>query len=887
MALRTTIVKAYEYPLTVTTLTQPQCTHLMAPVLQVGLPSSGFARNFPRAVVYGPIEDQGLGLPNIYTTQYTRHISDMVDHLWQQTPTGYFIKSNVESFKLEVGVSGPIFERTAGINWVNTSNSWVFETWKFCQQERISFNEPLPHLTLKRTQDQFLMEAFHSAGYTRPILLALNRCRLHCQVLTLADICTGDGTSLTAASLEGQKLGNRNSFVWPSQGQPPAKDWKIWKQSLQETFAPARDRLVEPLGLWMMEPLEYSTQWDWFQSADGQHLYKQMGGQWVEYQKVLNTVTRRITKFHDGTITPILVSQPDEGMAYRTTVIHSGRILVTTGYADYLQDPMSLESSDWTKEGMQQALRTLPDSRWTCWITKWPDDIAALLLDIQAGRAVAVSDGSYHPLVKLSTAAWVIQSTVTGDRMVGGGIVPGLLLDHNSYRSELGGLLGIVIFLRAVEMITRPPITPLAAALTIACDGKSALYKSLLTAKCHFSSKNKACDIISAIIDHHQKLHISLCPEHVEGHRDRQGNQLTLLEQLNVEMDDLAKRILATAVLRDEHPADTLLSRTEGLTPVFHNSAPINSCLQATLARQIASYQLRSWWIQKQRMTEEMESEIDWHVLGKVMREMPPNMKRFIPKWTTSQIAVGITMRKRNDRHKQKCPRCNYFREDTLHVLKCWDKTAIAEWTKLVNELERWLTEMLTEPALAYSLLQVLRRWQIRTHSEDFIPPQLSPHLYPAFASQARLGWRQFLEGFISIEWSRVQATYYASIGSQRTGQRWATNLSKELWKLVHGMWLHRNHALHETPAIDFLSGSDQLREAILRECRIGLDTLPPVYSPYFQTTPDILFKQPIQGQRSWFSIIRSAREASDYNYSDDFTLDPALRTWTGLPILK
>jgi hypothetical protein len=47
-------------------------------------------------------------------------------------------------------------------------------------------------------------------------------------------------------------------------------------------------------------------------------------------------------------------------------------------------------------------------------------------------------------------------------------------------------------------------------------------------------------------------------------------------------------------------------------------------------------------------------------------------------------------------------------------------------------------------------------------------------------------------------------------------------------------MWLHRNHALDETPAIDFLSGN-QLREAILREYRIGLvDTLPPVYSPYF-----------------------------------------------------
>ena len=67
-----------------------------------------------------------------------------------------------------------------------------------------------------------------------------------------------------------------------------------------------------------------------------------------------------------------------------------------------------------------------------------------------------------------------------------------------------------------------------------------------------------------------------------------------------------------------------------------------------------------------------------------------------------------------------------------------------------------------------------------------------------------------------------MQATYYASIGSQRTGQRWAMNLSKELWKPIHGKWLHRNHALHETPAIDFLSGSGKLREAILREMHLS-----------------------------------------------------------------
>ena len=74
--------------------------------------------------------------------------------------------------------------------------------------------------------------------------------------------------------------------------------------------------------------------------------------------KITNTVPSQIN-FHDRTITPTLVPQPAEGSVYRTTVIHSGCILV-----------ILTALTVWTKSGVQQALRTLPDSQWTCRITK-------------------------------------------------------------------------------------------------------------------------------------------------------------------------------------------------------------------------------------------------------------------------------------------------------------------------------------------------------------------------------------------------------------------------------------------------------------------------------------------------------------------------------------
>ena len=85
-------------------------------------------------------------------------------------------------------------------------------------------------------------------------------------------------------------------------------------------------------------------------------------------------------------------------------------------------------------------------------------------------------------------------------------------------------------------------------------------------------------------------------------------------------------------------------------------------------------------------------------------------------------------------------------------------------------------------------------------------------------------------------------------MGSRKLGIRWGINLNIKLWQMIQKMWNHRNNVLHETEAIDLVSGEEPLIEAVFLEHLQGLDDLPTVYAPYFVIRLDDLLKKPITG---------------------------------------
>ena len=63
----------------------------------------------PRAVLYGDLDHQGMGLQNLYTTMGLHQVQALLKNIWRDNITGKLLRISLESFKLELGISGSIF----------------------------------------------------------------------------------------------------------------------------------------------------------------------------------------------------------------------------------------------------------------------------------------------------------------------------------------------------------------------------------------------------------------------------------------------------------------------------------------------------------------------------------------------------------------------------------------------------------------------------------------------------------------------------------------------------------------------------------------------------------------------------------------------------------
>ena len=105
------------------------------------------------------------------------------------------------------------------------------------------------------------------------------------------------------------------------------------------------------------------------------------------------------------------------------------------------------------------------------------DKGAAIAAAIQGGTARAVCDGSFNAaLDSAGTSAFIIAASSTDRKMIKGtNWITGWAADQTSFRSELGGIIGV---LTVIEMVvTFWKIT--AGRLTIKLDNESAVDKAM------------------------------------------------------------------------------------------------------------------------------------------------------------------------------------------------------------------------------------------------------------------------------------------------------------------------------------------------------------------------------------------------------------------------
>ena len=110
LSMTTSILRSLVYPLPSTTFSKQECIKILRPVLLSGLPASGIARTFPRALVHAPLKYQGLALPNLWIEQGVAHLHSAITHSQLPSITGQLLRASLEAYILDLGLPGnPLF----------------------------------------------------------------------------------------------------------------------------------------------------------------------------------------------------------------------------------------------------------------------------------------------------------------------------------------------------------------------------------------------------------------------------------------------------------------------------------------------------------------------------------------------------------------------------------------------------------------------------------------------------------------------------------------------------------------------------------------------------------------------------------------------------------
>ena len=355
------------------------------------LPKAGINRFIRREVLYATPAAQGLGLKDIYLTQGVQHINELVEHVWKQSITGQFLLSSLEHLRLEIGVNGKIlqlpYKKFAPII---LTNSWLQQTWEFMNEYKIKLDVNVPDIPLLRERDIPIMKAILDQGQiTNKDLAIVNKCRVYLKIFLLSEITTGCGKKITDKAWHGIQT-NENAKTrtkWPNWKKPTLRMWTVWRDVLHRVFCSQKRKILDNnLGKW----LGFPEQWNWFLYKN--HLVFKDNNQKMYLHKFQSGSARRREYCLLGNI----IEETEDIDLVPTTIKMNENSVTDEGsvHTTEARRPTQVNSNDY--------------NQWLHYTCDTVGNVNDLLLSLEEGTAIAVSDGSCYQKDGIGTAAWVI-----------------------------------------------------------------------------------------------------------------------------------------------------------------------------------------------------------------------------------------------------------------------------------------------------------------------------------------------------------------------------------------------------------------------------------------------------------------------------------------------
>ncbi len=271
------------FSLPVLSLSEEDCDFIQSPAINAALPKLHINRKTSRAIIFGPQDLGGLGLPHLYPHYGVKKLNLFLGHLRLGDKTVKLIMIGLSHLQLILGISKPFYNEPICKYKPLAPLGWLTSVWELsskCGLTLIIDNHWLP--SIQRNHDFLLMEGFLREPNNKSTIIILNRCRLYLQVLTMSDITSADGRYILPGIKEGHRHNDRKSTLnWPQQARPPVRDWKVWSRALG--FFETRGQLTTPLGEWTNP--SHQT---WLSFIDPFYHYYQMDAQnyWQKFRPI-------------------------------------------------------------------------------------------------------------------------------------------------------------------------------------------------------------------------------------------------------------------------------------------------------------------------------------------------------------------------------------------------------------------------------------------------------------------------------------------------------------------------------------------------------------------------------------------------------------------------
>jgi hypothetical protein len=499
-ALSTTIVSKLSYALPATTFKKKECEDITRKLISATLSRSGINQHLPRDLVFGSKSRQGLGYPELYTWQGSRGISRFISGgNSRNNITGFLMLASLQTMITETGFLNPFNQMYARMGGL-TSPCYLSSVWEFASTYNISIT--VPELLAKpRLHDDPIMETVCRV-LSKQDLFFFNMCRIYLQVMWISDIATADGVYIDWYAQRGCRNPTRiSTWKWPNQSPPPMQAWKSWEVGINLLGSKERSGricLTTKLGKWRASNgtgWVFDSQSDRLMQLHNKQIYS------IQPGRPTRGSTKRFIEYRGAhtTFNPthvVTIIQKDRRIEIELEGIgeHEAEVeKATDNFRDYVQ--------------------LNPNWKWWSDSLKYTEsEIQAISQDIENGKGIIVSDGSYKD--GHGTAAARLEGIAPQQGISVVTITPGHPDMQCAYRSEAVGLLMSIQLTNA--LVEYKQMTK--GICIMGCDGQSALNQC-------FQKSNRGIvdiphyDVVQAVRNEIRQSKITWIPRYIPGHQ--------------------------------------------------------------------------------------------------------------------------------------------------------------------------------------------------------------------------------------------------------------------------------------------------------------------------------------------------------------------------------